>query len=164
LLADVVWDTAVSHTSYTFDQPYPQLYWRVLLTPDPLTGLTEPVASSVHAPLALTRRRQNRPLMGCMKCGTAVTSSPGAVRMTYLVWPATTSTTARWRNGMDPLADGHHRHGRHFNPPQPGQHYAFRSQAIDRAGNVEPPHSQPDITTEQAILLPHAIMLPIVQK
>ena len=40
--------------------------------------------------------------------------------------------------------------------------YEFRVQALDRAGNSEPPHAQSDTDTDQAILLPHAIMLPII--
>jgi len=49
-------------------------------------------------------------------------------------------------------------------PPENGRVYYFRSQAIDIAGNHEPPHATPDMDTNQAIPIPHAIMLPVIQK
>ncbi len=49
-----------------------------------------------------------------------------------------------------------------FTPPDASLTYEFRSQAFDNAGNSEPPHTQSDTDTDQAILLPHAIMLPII--
>jgi hypothetical protein len=51
----------------------------------------------------------------------------------------------------------------HFIPPD-GQVYEFRSRAIDAVNNVEPAHPIADITTDQAILLSHAIMLPVIQR
>jgi hypothetical protein len=50
----------------------------------------------------------------------------------------------------------------YFEPPD-GLTYWFRSQAADLAGNIEPPHPNPgDLSTDQAIFLSHAIMLPLV--
>lgn len=49
-------------------------------------------------------------------------------------------------------------------PATEGTIYEFRSQALDQAGNTETAHTQPDATSDQAILLPHAIMLPIIQR
>lgn len=164
LLVDTVWDTAVTHTNHTFDQPYPQLYWRVLLTPDPLTGLTEPVISSVRT-FGFDQTPPESAVDGVYALlngryiltwgGQDDLSGVASYHIDYR--PLDETEWTRWLTATTATAAG-------FNPPQPDQHYAFRSQAIDRAGNVEPPHSQPDITTEQAILLPHAIMLPIVQK
>ncbi len=51
-----------------------------------------------------------------------------------------------------------------FTPPETGQTYFFRSQAIDGAGNLEPAHPTADISTQQAIPIPHAIMLPVITK
>ncbi|MCA9971426.1 MAG: hypothetical protein KC425_14470, partial [Anaerolineales bacterium] len=51
-----------------------------------------------------------------------------------------------------------------FTPAVPGQLIWFRSQATDRAGNAEPPNPNGDMSTAQAIVLSHAIMLPIVMK
>ena len=48
-----------------------------------------------------------------------------------------------------------------FTPPDANLTYELRVQVLDRAGNTEPPHTQSDTDTDQAILLPHAIMLPI---
>lgn len=50
-----------------------------------------------------------------------------------------------------------------FTPPDPGKTYEFRVQAVDRAGNVEA-KTAVDAATEQAIDLPHAIMLPMIRK
>jgi hypothetical protein len=51
-----------------------------------------------------------------------------------------------------------------FVPPDPGQTYWFRSQAKDALGNEEAAHAQGDTSTEQAILLSHAIMLPVISR
>ena len=164
LVADVVWDTAVSHTSYTFDQPYGQLYWRVLFTPHPLTGLTEPVVSSTRT-FGFDQTPPESAVDGVYEVGNGryiITWSGqdnlSGVAAYYIDYrPLDETEWTRWLTATTATAAT-------FPPLQPGQHVAFRSQAVDHAGNVEPPHSQPDITTEQAILLPHAIMLPIVQK
>ncbi|MFO7679928.1 MAG: N-acetylmuramoyl-L-alanine amidase [Chloroflexota bacterium] len=54
--------------------------------------------------------------------------------------------------------------GAAFSPPIPGQTYYFRSQAVDKAGNVEPAHATADASTDQAKPVPHAIMLPVITK
>ncbi|MCP5096933.1 MAG: hypothetical protein GY943_15395 [Chloroflexi bacterium] len=50
-----------------------------------------------------------------------------------------------------------------FYPADPAETYEFRVVAIDVAGNVET-KTAVDISTQQAILLDHAIMLPLVMK
>ena len=167
LVGDEVWQTAVLSHTHTFSQPYPALYWRVLLTPDPLTGLTEPVASPIY------------------RFGFDQTAPESAVTQIYQV-PASDTYLLHWHGQDDlsgiatyhieyrPLDDAEADWTRWltattntsalFTPPQPDQAYAFRSQATDHAGNIEPPHPHPDITTEQAILLPHVILLPIVKR
>jgi hypothetical protein len=164
LLADVAWDTAVSQHNYTFNQLYPQLYWRVLLTPDPLTGLAEPVASVTRA-FGFDQTPPESAVHGVYELlnghyiiawsGQDDLSGVAGYHIDYRRLDE--SEWTRWLTATPATAAS-------FNPPQPGHHYAFRSQAIDQAGNVEPPHPQPDANTEQAILLSHVIMLPIVQK
>jgi hypothetical protein len=164
LLADVIWNTAVSQHNYTFDQLYPQLYWRVVLTPHPLTGLTEPVISVTRS-FGFDQMPPESAVDGVYELvngryviawnGQDDLSGVAAYHIDYRHLDETEWT--RWLTATPATAAS-------FNPPQPGHHYAFRSQAIDQAGNVEPPHPQPDITTEQAILLSHVIMLPIVHK
>jgi hypothetical protein len=51
-----------------------------------------------------------------------------------------------------------------FTPPNPELVYYFRTQALDVAGNLEPPHQTPDMNTSQAKPIPHAIMLPVITK
>jgi hypothetical protein len=51
-----------------------------------------------------------------------------------------------------------------FSPPDAAQIYEFRMIATDVAGNRLPDNSPAATSTEQAILLPHAIMLPMVTK
>ncbi len=164
LVADIVWDSAVFQHNHTFSQPHPQLYWRVLLIPAPSTGSTDPIVSPTRS------------------FGFDQTPPESAV---YGVYELLNGRYVIAWSGQDNLSGvaAYHIDYRHVNEtewvrwftatsatsaifPQipPGHHYAFRSQAIDHAGNVEPPHLQPDITTEQAILLPHVIMLPIIQK
>ena len=50
-----------------------------------------------------------------------------------------------------------------FAPPDPDQTYEFRIIATDLAGNVET-KTEPDLSTAEAMDLPHAIMLPIILK
>jgi hypothetical protein len=164
LVADLVWDTAVSQHSHTFDQPYPQLYWRVLLTPDPLTGLTEAVVSAIHL-FGLDLTPPESAVNGIYELpngnyiltwsGQDDLSGVAAYHIDYR--PLGETEWTRWLTATTATAAN-------FTPLWPGQQVAFRSQAIDHAGNLEPPHPQPDITTEQAIFLPHAIMLPIVKR
>lgn len=49
-----------------------------------------------------------------------------------------------------------------FQPPNPAEPYEFSAQATDKAGNQELSPTTAEANTEQAILLSHAIMLPIV--
>ncbi len=49
-----------------------------------------------------------------------------------------------------------------FTPPDAAMIYQFRSQGRDNVDNIEAPHTEPDISTEDALLFSHAIMLPAV--
>lgn len=52
-----------------------------------------------------------------------------------------------------------------FNAPEAGQQYEFRLRATDVAGNSQPDSTPPDpLGTQQAILLSHAIMLPMITR
>ncbi|HID51495.1 MAG TPA: hypothetical protein EYP41_05600 [Anaerolineae bacterium] len=66
--------------------------------------------------------------------------------------------TITWTNWLTNTAGG----SVMFSPPDASLTYEFRSQGIDRAGNTEPAHTEADVNSDQAILLPHAIMLPII--
>lgn len=50
-----------------------------------------------------------------------------------------------------------------FTPPDPEQTYEFHIIATDHAGNIEI-KTEPDLSTAEAIDLPHAIMLPMIKK
>jgi hypothetical protein len=50
-----------------------------------------------------------------------------------------------------------------FHPPDPTKNYEFRLQATDIAGNSQPDSTPADpLGSQQAILLSHAIMVPLV--
>ncbi len=51
-----------------------------------------------------------------------------------------------------------------FTPPNPAEIYEFNIQATDNAGNQQPLPALPSSSTDQAILLSHAIMLPMVTR
>ena len=52
-----------------------------------------------------------------------------------------------------------------FTPPDPAQFYEFRVRATDAAGNSQPLDTPAAaLSTEQAIPLPHAIMLPMITR
>ncbi len=150
-------DSYHTFTPTTLEQ---QLYWRVKteFTP-PLPGLTSSVMSEptwfgydatpptstvtavyiINPDLYLVRTEGVDPLSGISQIDLEYRSE-GETEWTL------------WSNGAV------------FAPPDPDLVYQFRSRAIDLAGNQEPPHATPDTDTSQANPVPHAIMLPVINK
>ena len=158
--------SATSHT-ITLTQDYARLYWRVTVdfTP-PLPGLTSTVTSQAGSfALAPPPPDSGVPPVP------PLTATPATYLITWSGQDALSGVTAytvdyqaagdagwtRW------LTETNQR-GYVFTLPTPGQIYYFRSQARDLAGNLEAPHPTADIGTDQAIDIPHAIMLPILAK
>jgi hypothetical protein len=154
------WPSAVFNHTQTFNQTYPNLYWRVRLTTS--AGQSNSTASLFHLDLAAPQSAVYR-----------LNWHPVQNRYT-LVWAGTddasgiagyniemkTAENAPWQ----PLLSNTSLTAIQFSPPHNGTLW-FRSQAIDAAGNIEPLHADDgDINTTQAIFLTHDIMLPIVNR
>ena len=52
----------------------------------------------------------------------------------------------------------------HFVPPNPDATYEFRAQAIDAAGNVDPPAATADATTAGGVTLDNDALLPLITR
>jgi hypothetical protein len=154
------WDTAVSGHAHTFSQPYPDLYWQVIVqtnTGQRLTSATghfrldfSPPESAVHS----IYRREGDPHYSIFWSGQDEGAGIAHYRIQYrgdgdAAWTTwLDETTATWAV---------------FTPPDPGRTYWLRSQAVDQAGLAEP-LSAGDVNTDQAILLAHDIMLPVITR
>jgi hypothetical protein len=164
--SDTVFGAATSH-ALTFAQEYSRLYWRVVVdfTP-PLPGLTSTVTSApTYFGLDMTA-----PTSGV----TAVYTLPHASPIYLITWSGQDNLSGAATYHVDYQAAGDGawtrwltatpQHGGVFTPPDPGQIYYFRSQATDHAGNQEAPHATADIGTDQAVVVPHVIMLPLISR
>ena len=164
ILTKTVTGSAMS-TSHTFGQDYADLYWQVTVnfTP-PEPGLTDTATSPVTR-FALDITPPTSQINKIYKLAT------GGY---FLQWQGSdavsgvASYTVEYRVAGDTLwtelMAGVTAVSTNFAPPDPNQTYQFRVQATDNAGNIEEPHTSQDIDTTQAILLPHAIMLPIITR
>lgn len=153
------WLGVVSAHSHTFSADYADLHWRVLLT------------------------RANAPLISSVPTRFTLDATPptSAVRSPVYYLPVAQRYAIEW-SGQDALSgvDRYHIDYRTpgqpwtrwltdtklksalFDPPDDTLVYEFRSQAVDKAGNVEPAQDAADATTAQAIRLTAANVLPII--
>ncbi|MCB9445405.1 MAG: N-acetylmuramoyl-L-alanine amidase [Ardenticatenaceae bacterium] len=164
ILTKTVTGSAVS-TSHTFGQDYANLYWQVTVefTP-PQPGLVDTATSAVTR-FALDITPPSSYIDTIYKLATGDY---------FLHWQSSdaisgvASYTIEYRMVGDTvwteLVAGTTAVSTNFAPPNPAQSYEFRVQAFDNAGNVESPHTSPDISTTQAALLSYATMLPIIQR
>jgi hypothetical protein len=150
--------SAGSYT-HTFGQDYEALFWRVLVTntqgqtevsrPTRFGIDTQPPVSRVHA---VFRYPDGRLLVGWQ----GEDASSGIVRYNIDYRAEGSGTWQRWRENTTLNGD-------FFAPPDPGQTYWFRSQAIDASNQVEPLHSgSGDSNTQQSILLNRELPLPLL--
>jgi hypothetical protein len=150
--------------SHTFSQDYPDLYWRIKMntylhgvvwsTPTQFAIDTEPPTSAVYGVYELSN---NRFVIAWSGDGTG--SAITGYNIDYR--PEGGGTWTRWLTNSSVTAAL-------FTPPIGNGHdpvYWFRSQAIDAAGNVEPPHANPgDTHTGAAVFLEDRAWLPIIRR
>ncbi len=161
IVASESWPTAVSSHSHMFGQEYPVLYWRVI---------AQAGGDTFQSPVAHFRLDTTPPESAV----TAVYALPHIGPVYYVGWSGQDNLSGIAAYTVEYQAEGDVswtswfsetiRSGTLFAPPDPAQTYYFRSQATDRAGNLEPPHATADIGTDQAIILSHVIMLPIISR
>jgi hypothetical protein len=156
---------SATSANLAFSQDYATLYWRVTVefTPpkpgliDTVTSLAANFSLDVLPPTSQITTIFEIPSTGYVVkwAGSDALSGVAAYTIEYRALGETVWT---------PLVEGTTAVSALFIPPNPGQTYEFRSQATDLVGNVEAPQNAPYSNTDQAILLSHAIMLPIVAK
>ncbi|MBK8986991.1 MAG: N-acetylmuramoyl-L-alanine amidase [Chloroflexi bacterium] len=155
------WPTAVTQFSHTFAQDYPALFWRVTATNQSGSPSVSPVASfgldSTPPESVVTAVYTTTVDTGYLLLWQGQDNLAGVAAYT-IQYQA--EGDVGWTDWLTSVAHT----SAHFSPPNPGQVYYFRSQAVDWAGNLEAPHATADISTDQAIALPHVIMLPIIQR
>ncbi|MCA9930350.1 MAG: N-acetylmuramoyl-L-alanine amidase [Anaerolineales bacterium] len=151
--------SAISYT-HTFSENIAPLYWRVSVD---LTGSNQAVTSAVSSfgvdtavptttGTAIYRLFDNSYSLNWE--GTDALSGVAGFDVAYRTISETT-----WTPWLTTTLNS----SAHFAAPDPAQTYEFRIQATDLAGNIGQ-KSEPDLSTEQAIDLPHAIMLPLILK
>lgn len=155
-------NAAATTHQHTFSEDYRNLYWRVILSPVVGTTVTStighfgldasPPTSSVNGIYIYEPTATSYQVFWG---GSDVTSGLAGYTIQYQAEGAATWTT--WiTHTTNIYAD--------FTPPDPDLVYWFRSQAVDVAGNSEPPHTDGDISTEHVLLLDNRMMLPIIQR
>lgn len=148
----------ITHT-HTFTRDYAALYWQTTaVLSDTAETITSPVTHfgiDTAVPTSTVTALYKMPDSYLLKWqGSDALSGVAGFDISYRTISETTWTP--WITGTTAVSA-------HFTPPDPDETVAFRVQATDNAGNVEP-KTAPDTTTDQAIDLPHAIMLPMISK
>lgn len=159
VIINYTWDTAVTNYTYTFSQQYANLYWKIIMS----STLGNDIPSTVFhfgldrdpptSKVSLIYQYPGDNTYHIVWQGSDNLSGITRYNIDYRAADATTWTTWFINTTSTDIA---------FTPPNGNQIYWFRSQAIDRAGNVESLHSSGDISTSEAIVLSHVIMLPMI--
>ena len=154
------WGVVTTH-SHPFDRDHAALYWRVLLsrqnapiissTPTRFNLDATVPASAVQSPVFIL---PGAPGYRVAWLGDDATS--GIDRFHIDVRPAGGAWT-RW------LSDTRLRSA-DFLPPNAATVYEFRAQAVDVAGNVEPPAATADASTANAVTLDNTFILPVIAR
>ena len=152
--------TVLTYT-HTFSQDYPALYWQVVLTS------TQGQASySAATPFGLDATPPTSAVTGLYRLpdGRYLVTWQGSDALSGIAG-YTLEYRATGDPGWTPWLSGTLATSALFTPPDAQATYWFRSQASDPAGNLELPHAgDGDLSTDQALLLTHAIMLPALRK
>lgn len=158
LVTDQNWPGAVSSSTVTYAQDYPELFWRVVLAwsgGDLIVGPTgrflldgTPPDSAVLPPQYVVATRSFRVSWTGQDALSGVTNYNIDFRPQGENWVRWLSSTALT--------------GAVFVAPDTTRVYEFRSQAIDAAGNVEQLSDMADANTAQALTLDKSALLPLV--
>ncbi len=163
LTYETSWNTAVFATTRTLNQDGIH-YWRASAVLDLGNGATQTIASTPTS-LILDTTPPTSTITGIYEIpnigytliwqGSDATSGVATYKVQYRQQGA-----ANWTNWLTNTAVT----SATFIPPNPAETYEFRVQATDNATNQEPAHTTADVNSDQAILLSHAIMLPLVTR
>ena len=159
------WDTAVYSTTFDYMGNMEELFWRVTAVfrqrDDSLNIVSTPIT-----PFAIDLDPPTSQLTAVYKLSTGQyllnwtgSDTLSGIASYTIDYRQLGSTT--WTNLQADITET----SSLFNPPEPTQQYEFRLRATDVAGNSQPPETPADpLGTQQAILLSHAIMIPIVTR
>ena len=158
------WGTAVLTHTVDFVTDQPTLYWQATAVISNTAGLTE----TISTPLVQFGIDSTVPTSTI----TAVYQMPGSDNF-LLKWGGSDATSGITSYDLDYRAQGDvdwtgwltgtTAVQAFFTPADPAQFYEFRTRASDAAGNSQLPDTpSAALSTEQAIPLPHAVMIPIV--
>ncbi|MFZ0546720.1 MAG: N-acetylmuramoyl-L-alanine amidase [Candidatus Promineifilaceae bacterium] len=146
--------------NHTFAQDYAKLYWRVVVTTSQnVTATSQPTTFGIDttAPTSIVTHIDEFLDGRYLIQWSGSDATAGIKTYTVQYRSNSSSTWTDWQVNTTYTSA-------FFDAPD-GQTYWFRSRATDKADNVEPVHPNPgDLNTDQAILLTHAIMLPLVRK
>lgn len=160
LLVNKNWNGATLQHQETFAAEHTALYWQVTAVIQHLDGSTESVTSPVTT-FGLDATPPTSAITGIShvpnRAGYNITwqgedATTGVTGFTIQYRPQGSPTWLTWLIDTESTAAL-------FLPPD-NRVYEFRSQAVDGAGNTEAPHATADASTNQSILLSHAIMMP----
>lgn len=153
------WPSAVESVPHTFGQDYNALYWRVTLSsisggsytsvPSKFGIDTVPPTSTTTTLYWLDWIQQYQVTWQGQDASSGIASFSVDYRVANGEWQA-------WQAEINETSAI-------FSPPNITAVFEFRSQAKDISGNIEPVHETADISTEQAILHSHAIILPVIR-
>ncbi len=160
-IVNEIWSAPTLTTTVQFSKDYGALYWRVIVVshsgkefPSAAYRLgidTEPPASSVNRLYWFERNGWYQVFWQ----GNDTLSGVDRYNIDYRLAGSSPDAWNLWLSGVVGTTST-------FLPPDSAAVYEFRSQARDRSGNVEAVHSNPDISTDQAIPFSHDILLPTV--
>ncbi|MFZ1396793.1 MAG: hypothetical protein WAS33_07845, partial [Candidatus Promineifilaceae bacterium] len=158
------WDTAVLSHTHNFASEQPALYWQataVLSTTDALTQtITTPLIQfgiDMTVPTATITSLYQMPDGHYLLRWSGSDALSGIASYTLEYRAQATLDWTAWVTNTTELQT-------FFIPPDLAEIYEFRIVPSDVAGNRPPSDAPPSSSTEQAIPLPHAIMLPMITR
>lgn len=144
------WSGAETSYSYSFTQDYAALYWRIILTTSAgssSTSLPTSVGLDQLPPTSAVTAAHLNKVSGKYELFWSGTDSVAGISGYNIDYRPQEAGAWTGLLANTPLTSTL------FTPPDPNQIYWFRSQATDKAGNVEPAHSgSGDLSSEQAII------------
>jgi len=156
------WPSVVESVSHTFVQDYATLYWRVTLTsksgsdyssaPSRFGIDTKPPVSAVTSLIWLDWNQQ-------YQVSWHGDDALNEIANYTVEYRRVSGEEDIWQPWLIAVKES----SALFSPPDASAVYEFRSQATDTIGNIESIHETADISTEQAISLSHAIILPVIR-
>lgn len=164
-LVTETWGTAVLSHSHDFVTEQPTLYWQATAVVSKTGGMTETLSTPLiqfgidsTVPTSTVTAVYQMPTIGFLVkwSGSDALSGIASYTVEYRLKGDTNWTTWLTNSTAESAI---------FTPPNPAQFYEFRIRATDVAGNsqlLDTPATA--LGTEQAIPLPHAIMLPFITK